>query len=95
MVMAKMISEWEERIGDQSYHPFVTVDLGGDNWKVIPFLSFISRFSKTLQHQNSRIKNDCEKHNKMGLSFVSTKIIILHVLERNQINKIEQRKVPR
>ncbi|KAG0564178.1 hypothetical protein KC19_8G089600 [Ceratodon purpureus] len=31
--MAKAISEWEARIGDQTYHPFLNEDLGGDTWK--------------------------------------------------------------
>lgn len=35
MVMMKLISEWEERIRDQDYHPFKTLNLGGDNWKRI------------------------------------------------------------
>lgn len=34
MAMTKLISEWEGRIGDQSYHPFKNLNLGGDNWKV-------------------------------------------------------------
>jgi len=39
IVMTKLISEWEERIRDQEYHPFKTLNLGGDNWKVNPVLS--------------------------------------------------------
>lgn len=39
MEMAKLVSEWEERIGDQNYHPYENVEVSEDNWKVIPVLS--------------------------------------------------------
>lgn len=34
-VMSTIISEWEDRMKDQNYHPYRNVRLGeGDNWKV-------------------------------------------------------------
>lgn len=34
MEMARLISGWEERIRDQSYHPFKTIQIGPDVWEV-------------------------------------------------------------
>lgn len=34
MVMSRLISEWEERIRDQGYHPFKTIQIGPDRWEV-------------------------------------------------------------
>lgn len=34
MVLTKLISVWEERIGDQNYHPFKNVEIGPDRWEV-------------------------------------------------------------
>lgn len=34
IAMAKTLSEWEARIADQTYHPFLNRDLGGDTWEV-------------------------------------------------------------
>jgi len=33
MEMARLISGWEERIRDQSYHPFKTIQIGPDVWE--------------------------------------------------------------
>ena len=43
IAMVTLISEWEQRIGDQTYHPFKNINLGGDNWKVNVSVLFHSK----------------------------------------------------
>uniref|UniRef100_A0A7I4CCJ2 Factor of DNA methylation 1-5/IDN2 domain-containing protein n=1 Tax=Physcomitrium patens TaxID=3218 RepID=A0A7I4CCJ2_PHYPA len=80
---SKMISEWEQRLKDPKYHPFTTVDVGGDNWK--GKLKTIGGGFRTVQRVINK-NDEFLKELKMKLGMEVLQTVTTAVMEMEEYN---------